>query len=257
MDLLIIKIIILSIIQGISEWLPISSSGILIIFEDLLDLNDEIFNFNLNVIVHFGSLLAVITYFFNDLKNLFKNKKLLKNIIIATVPVIIVGGGLSISDFIFEFQNLKTVAFATVFFAIVMYFCDKVKIRKKFQLSIPFKDSLYIGLSQIFALIPGTSRSGITISCARLLGYSRVDATKFSFLISIPAILGANSISFTNTNFINLESEYFLLLLAFLVSYFVSLITIKSLLKFLQKYTLNVFVIFRIFLGFALVFFSI
>ena len=93
MDLLIIKIIILSIIQGISEWLPISSSGILIIFEDLLDLNDEIFNFNLNVIVHFGSLLAVITYFFNDLKNLFKNKKLIKNIIIATVPVIIVGGG--------------------------------------------------------------------------------------------------------------------------------------------------------------------
>ena len=85
-------------------------------FEDLLDLNDEIFNFNLNVIVHFGSLLAVITYFFNDLKNLFKNKKLIKNIIIATVPVIIVGGGLSISDFIFEFQNLKTVAFATVFF---------------------------------------------------------------------------------------------------------------------------------------------
>jgi len=256
-DLLIIKIIILSIIQGISEWLPISSSGILIIFEDLLNLNDEIFNFNLNVIVHFGSLFAVITYFFNDLKNLIKNKKLIKNIIIATIPVIIVGGFLSISDFIFKFQNIKTVAFTTVFFAIVMYFCDKVKIKKKFLLFIPFKDSLYIGLSQIFALIPGTSRSGITISCARVLGYSRVDATKFSFLISIPAILGANSISFTNTSFINLKDEYFLLLIAFVVSYFVSLITIKLLFKFLQKYTLNVFVIFRLVLGFTLFFFFI
>src|SRR5210317_295966 len=239
----------LAIIQGVTEWLPISSSGLLVIFEELVKLEDKNLNLLFNIAVHGGSLIAVVIYFLKDLFQIFNNYNLIKNIIIATVPVVIVGFFIKITGLNIFLQDIKVVAFATLFFSIVLYFSDKTKVTIQFNKNISNKNALLIGLAQILALIPGTSRSGITISCARFLGFSRVDSAKFSFLISIPVLFAACVLGFSDVVFEPNNQIIILIIFGFFVSLITSLLCIKVFLKFVENNSLNLFVVLRIILG--------
>ena len=249
-------LIALAIIQGITEWLPISSSGILVFLEQLINLEDKNLNLLFNISVHAGSLIAIIFYFKKDIFNILKNLKLLQNIVIATIPVVLFGLIVKVLNLNIFLQDIKVVAFATVFFSIILYLSDKTKVSQHYEQNIPNKNAFYIGLAQVLALIPGTSRSGITITCARYLGYSRTHAAKFSFIISIPVLLAATTlgageviINF-NPNIINI------LLIGFSFSLIASLLSIKVFLSFVEKNNLTLFVVLRLILGAGLLFYS-
>ena len=239
----------LAIIQGVTEWLPISSSGLLVIFEELVKLEDKNLNLLFNIAVHGGSLIAVVIYFLKDLFQIFNNYNLIKNIIIATIPVVIAGFLIKITGLNIFLQDIKVVAFATLFFSIVLYFSDKTKVTIQFNKNISNKNALLIGLAQILALIPGTSRSGITISCARFLGFSRVDSAKFSFLISIPVLFAACVLGFSDVVFEPNNQIIILITFGFFVSLITSLLCIKVFLKFVENNSLTLFVVLRIILG--------
>lgn len=239
----------LAIIQGVTEWLPISSSGLLVIFEELIKLEDKNLNLLFNIAVHGGSLIAVVIYFLKDLFQIFNNYNLIKNIIIATVPVVVAGFLIKITGLNIFLQDIKVVAFATLFFSIVLYFSDKTKVTIQFNKNISNKNALLIGLAQVLALIPGTSRSGITISCARFLGFSRVDSAKFSFLISIPVLFAACVLGVNDIVFEPNKQIIILIIFGFLVSLIISLLCIKVFLKFVENNSLTLFVVLRIILG--------
>ena len=245
----------LSIIQGVTEWLPISSSGLLVIFEELVMLKDKNQNLLFNIATHTGSLIAVIIYFKKELFNIFDNIPLILNIIIATIPVIFLGFLVKFFNINLFLQDMKVVAYATIFFSIILYLSDKTPVKKKFDRNISNKNAFYIGLAQVLALIPGTSRSGITISCARYLGFSRLDSAKFSFLISIPTLFAATVFGIGET-IINFDKDFIIFLLSgFFLSLIISLMTIKVFLSFVERYSLNIFVIFRLIIGFILLFY--
>jgi len=239
----------LAVIQGVTEWLPISSSGLLVIFEELVKLEDKNLNLLFNIAVHGGSLIAVVIYFLKDLFQIFNNYNLIKNIIIATIPVVIAGFLIKITGLNIFLQDIKVVTFATLFFSIVLYFSDKTKVTIQFNKNISNKNALLIGLAQVLALIPGTSRSGITISCARFLGFSRVDSAKFSFLISIPVLFAACVLGFSDVVFEPNNQIIILIIFGFFVSLIISLLCIKVFLKFVENNSLNLFVVLRIILG--------
>ncbi len=239
----------LAVIQGVTEWLPISSSGLLVIFEELVKLEDKNLNLLFNIAVHGGSLIAVVIYFLKDLFQIFNNYNLIKNIIIATIPVVIAGFLIKITGLNIFLQDIKVVAFATLFFSIVLYFSDKTKVTIQFNKNISNKNALLIGLAQVLALIPGTSRSGITISCARFLGFSRVDSAKFSFLISIPVLFAACVLGFSDVVFEPNNQIIILITFGFFVSLITSLLCIKVFLKFVENNSLTLFVVLRIILG--------
>jgi undecaprenyl-diphosphatase len=239
----------LAVVQGVTEWLPISSSGLLVIFEELVKLEDKNLNLLFNIAVHGGSLIAVVIYFLKDLFQIFNNYNLIKNIIIATIPVVIAGFLIKITGLNIFLQDIKVVAFATLFFSIVLYFSDKTKVTIQFNKNISNKNALLIGLAQVLALIPGTSRSGITISCARFLGFSRVDSAKFSFLISIPVLFAACALGFSDVVFEPNNQIIVLITFGFFVSLITSLLCIKVFLKFVENNSLTLFVVLRIILG--------
>ena len=239
----------LAVIQGVTEWLPISSSGLLVIFEELVKLEDKNLNLLFNIAVHGGSLIAVVIYFLKDLLQIFINYNLIKNIIIATIPVVIAGFLIKITGLNIFLQDIKVVAFATLFFSIVLYFSDKTKVTIQFNKNISNKNALLIGLAQVLALIPGTSRSGITISCARFLGFSRVDSAKFSFLISIPVLFAACVLGFSDVVLEPNNQIIILITFGFFVSFITSLLCIKFFLKFVENNSLTLFVVLRIILG--------
>jgi undecaprenyl-diphosphatase len=249
-------LIALAIIQGITEWLPISSSGILVFLEQLINLDDKNLNLLFNISVHAGSLIAIIFYFKKEILNILKNLKLLQNIIIATIPVVLFGFIVKVLNLNIFLQDIKVVAFATVFFSIILYLSDKTKVSQYYEQNIPNKNAFYIGLAQVLALIPGTSRSGITITCARYLGYSRTHAAKFSFIISIPVLLAATTLGAVEA-IINLNSQVInILLIGFSFSLIASLLSIKVFLSFVENNSLTLFVILRLILGAGLLFYS-
>jgi len=246
----------LAIIQGITEWLPISSSGILVFLEQLINLKDKNLNLLFNISVHAGSLIAIILYFKKEILNILKNLKLLQNIIIATIPVVLFGLIVKVLNLNIFLQDIKVVAFATVFFSIILYLSDKNKVSQYYERNIPNKNALYIGLAQVLALIPGTSRSGITITCARYLGYSRTHAAKFSFIISIPVLLAATTLGAAEA-VMNFDLQVIsILLIGFCFSLIASLLSIKVFLSFVENNSLTLFVVLRLILGAGLLFYS-
>ena len=244
-----IEIFILSLIQGIAEFLPISSSSHLIIASEHLKLEK---NLAIDVSLHLGSFLAVIVYFHKDVLNFYKDKILFFKIIISSVPVMVVGVILVETNFIEKIRNIETIAWTTLIFGILLFVSDKFKMKKTIEKNFNFKSAIFIGSLQILALIPGVSRSGIAITAARFLGFERVNSAKISFLISIP-ILGAVSI-FGLTNIISSDNQDFakLNIFAIISAFFFSIITIKYFLKYLNKFSLNVFVYYRVLLGIIL-----
>ena len=249
-----IEVLVLAIIQGVTEFLPISSSSHLILISNYINFNNQ--NLSIDVSLHIGSFLAVITYFFKDIINFFRDKKLFYKILLSSFPVMVIGYILVKYNFIDTLRNIELIAWTTIIFGILLYIADKFKIEKKIENDLSYKSAIFIGFFQVLSLIPGVSRSGITITAARLLKFERYDSAKISFLLSIPT-LGGVSI-FGLNNLINSESlEFsFLNLLSITLSFIFSLITIKFFLSFIQKFSLKIFVIYRIFLGLILLYLS-
>ena len=242
-----VEVIILSIVQGITEFLPISSSAHLILISKYFNFSNE--NLPLNVSLHLGSLLAIIFFFKKELFNFISNKQLFFKIILGSVPVIIFGFFLIKLNLIDYLKNYKVIGWSTIIFGILLYFSDRVKVKKSINHDFKYRTALYIGLFQILSLIPGVSRSGITISGARFFNFSRVDSVKISFLISIPTLMAASLYNVQNLIVEKNFSVSLLNLLGFFLSFFFSYITIKFLIKFLQEFSLTSFVIYRLILG--------
>ncbi len=246
-----IEIFILSLIQGITEFLPVSSSSHLILISEFLNFNNQ--GLSIDVSLHIGSFAAVLFYFKKDIKKFFDNKVIFLKILISSVPVIIIGFFLVETGLIEKIRNVKIIAFTTIIFGILLFISDKFKLEKNIEKNFTYRSALFIGFFQILSLIPGVSRSGIAITAARILNFKRVDAAKISFLISIP-ILGAVSIfGIKNLIFANDLSFTYLNLLSIIVSFIFSFITIKYFLSYINKFNLNVFVYYRIFLGLLLI----
>ncbi len=239
----LIEIFILSAIQGISEFLPISSSAHLIVVSNLYELRTS--SLLMDISLHLGSLFAIVFFFKKDLFDLKKNKKLLSLIVIGSIPLIVFGYLLYTTELIKFMRDIKIIAWTTLIFGIVLFFADQRKIEKNISSNLNIKSILIIGLFQVLALIPGVSRAGITITAARILKFNRVDAGKISFLLSIPALAGASFLGLKDLTIQNIEPN-FLLLLAVIFSFIFSYITVKYFLIYINKFSMSAIVIYRI-----------
>ncbi len=244
-----IEILILSAIQGISEFLPISSSAHLILISNFYDFKTS--SLLIDISLHLGSLFAIMFYFKKDLFDLKNNKRLLGLIIVGSIPLMIFGYILHSSDLIYFVRNVEIIAWTTLFFGFILYFSDQSKTKKNISKNLNLKSIIFIGIFQILALIPGVSRAGITITAARFLNFNRVDSSKISFLLSIPALIGASSLGITDALKETLEISY-LSIIAIVLSFLFSFITVKYFLKYVNNFSLNIFVIYRVFLGIIL-----
>ena len=250
-----IEILILSLIQGVAEFIPVSSSSHLIVVSKYLNFNEQ--SLSIDVSLHMGSFLAVVVYFYKDLLSFFKNRFLFLKIFISSVPVMIVGFFLVKFGLVDKIRNLETIAWMTIIFGILLYISDRFNLNKSLEKNFTYKSAIIIGLFQILSLIPGVSRSGIAITAARLLNFDRVDSAKISFFLSIP-VLGA--VSFFGLKNLIAEDNFYLMklnLLSAIFSFIFSLITIKYFLKYIKNFNLNLFVYYRILLGLALLYLTL
>ena len=258
----ILHIAVLALIQGITEFLPVSSSGHLVLVPSLTGWADQ--GLVLDVAVHVGTLGAVMIYFWRDLWGmvigLFRvatgrrdaeariSAHLAIQIVVATLPVI--AAGYALNHYMPEgIRGLLVVAWATLGFGIVLFIADRVGMTIRRIEHMRYSDAIIIGVSQVLALIPGTSRSGITMSAARILGFERADAARFSMLLSIPTILGAGTLKglelAESGNADLTAAAAFAAGLAFLSA----LIAIALLMAWLRRSSFTPFVIYRILLG--------
>lgn len=246
-----IEILILSFIQGVTEFLPVSSSSHLILVSEYLNFEGQ--SLSIDVSLHIGSFLAVVLYFYKDILNFLKNRFLFLKIFISSLPVMIIGFFLVKFGLIEKIRNLELIAWMTIIFGILLYVSDRFSLSKDLDKNFTYKSAILIGLFQILSLVPGVSRSGIAITAARLLNFKRIDSAKISFLLSIP-ILGA--VSFFGIKNLFLLNDVYLIklnLLSIFMSFIISLLTIKYFLKYINKFNLNLFVFYRIFLGLVLI----
>ena len=256
----IISTIILGIVQGIAEFLPISSSAHLIIFRDVFGIGANMSKdmaLSFDIALHLGTLLAIGIFFFKDFITMIskgitkgpkdKDGKIFWYLIVATIPAAI--AGILFEDVIEKLirGNLIIIASALAIMGIIIYLADKYSQNKKDIKELKLKDAIIIGCSQVLALIPGFSRSGTTIAAARTLGVERENAAKFSFFLSAPVVCGAVVLELLDSKtwtVIALEPLTFII--GILISFIVGLICIKYLLKYLQKHNFKVFMIYRI-----------
>ena len=241
-----LEILILSIIQGISEFLPVSSSAHLIIFSNIINFSNNSLIFDVGL--HLGSLLAILFYFRKELLKILNDKKLFNLLLIGSIPLILFGYIFYTTGIINSFRNLKIIAWTTLIFGLLMYFSDTFKIKKKIEKDLTIKNILIIGVMQILAIIPGVSRSGITITAGRFLNFDRYDSTKISFYLSIPALMGASVLSLKDAVNENIEFNFFLII-SIILSFIFSYLTIKYFLIYTKKFSLKFFVIYRVVLS--------
>jgi len=239
-----VEILILSIIQGVSEFLPISSIAHLVLVSKYYVFNNQ--NLLIDICLHLGSLLAIIIYFRDDLFNFIKNKKFLIKILIGTIPIIPIGYIFFQTGIINQLRNLEVIGWTSFAFGILLYISDKTKIKKKIETDFSNKSAIFIGMFQVLALIPGVSRSGITITSGRLLGFSRFDSAKVSFLLSIPTLLAASILGIYNIYKEASPELNFLAIIAVIFSFIFSYLTIMIFLNFIKKFSLKIFVVYRI-----------
>ena len=247
----------LAVIQGLSEFLPISSSAHLILFSEFMGSSPNLFY---DVSLHLGTLIAVSIYFRNDLIDIFSSvikynsifhNLLLKQLIISCIPTLLLG--FIFLDLIDSYLRTSAViAVTTILFAVVLFIVTFKKSKKISINEITLYDALIIGLAQSIALIPGTSRSGITISAGLMLGLDNKTASKFSFLMAIPTI-GAIAIYQIVTTDINYLTDYFEVnILGLTVSFIIAYVTIDFFIKFINRIGFLPFIIYRIVLGLVL-----
>ncbi len=249
-----IEIFFLSIIQGLTEFLPISSSSHLILVSKYFNFDNQ--SLSIDVSLHIGSFLGVIFYFKKDIFNFIKNKEIFLKIIISSIPVMIAGFVLIKLNLIDQIRNIKIIGWTTLIFGILLYISDKFPARNKIKNSFNYKSVFIIGFFQILSLIPGVSRSGITITAARFLDYKREESAKISFLLSIPTLAAVSLfgiINLTNNNSLDIS---LINISSIILSFIVSLITIKYFLQYIKKFSLSIFVGYRVVLGLIILFFA-
>ena len=257
-----LKVIILGIVEGITEWLPISSTGHLILVEEFVKLNfSQSYLDMFNVVIQLGAIMAVVVINFHRL-NPFSPKKTEKQkkmtlqlwvkVVIASIPAGVVG--ILFNDFIEEkFNNSYVVATMLIVVGVLFIVIEnrhkgrKPQITKISQMGVPVL--IWIGVFQMLAMIPGTSRSGATIVGALALGVSRTAAADFTFFLAIPAMAGASLVKLRHFGFDFTGTELGLLLLGCVVSFVVSILAIKFLLKYIQNHDFKAFGYYRIVLG--------
>ena len=247
----IIEVLILSAIQGISEFLPISSSAHLILVSSLYEFKSS--SLLIDISLHLGSLFAIIYFFRKELLDIKNNQRILGLITLGSIPLIIVGYFLYTTGIIYSLRNIEVIAWATLIFGIILYIADKSRFDKKISANLNFQSILIIGLFQIFSLIPGVSRAGITMTAARILKFNRVDSSKISFLLSIPALGGASFLGLKDLFDQSVEFNY-LIIIAIVSSFIFSFITVKFFLEYINKFSMNAFVIYRIIIASILFF---
>ena len=245
----IIEVLILSAIQGISEFLPISSSAHLILVSNLYEFKSS--SLLIDISLHLGSLFAIIFFFRKDLLDVRNNKRLLSLIIVGSIPLIVVGYILYSTGIIYELRNIKIIAWTTLIFGVVLFVADRNRFDKKISTNLNLQSILFISLFQIFSLLPGVSRAGITITAARILKFNRLDSSKISFLLSIPALGGASFLGLKDVFDQSVEFNY-LVIIAVVSSFIFSFMTVKFFLIYINKFSMNAFVIYRVLIAMIL-----
>lgn len=240
--------IILGIVQGLTEFLPVSSTAHLILIPWFFNFSDPGLYFD--AVLHFGTFFAVLLFFGSDfVKILLHERRLLLALLVATVPGAAFGMFLE-SKVETVFRSPEIIAFTLAIFGLVIWFIDRRSKEERNFEKLEFKDAIFIGLSQIFALIPGVSRSGITMMAGRYRNFTREAAVRFSFLLSAPIIFGSSASSFlkiikggdASFDFLNLG-------VALVTSFIFGFLAIKFLVKYVSKNNFNIFVIYRLILA--------
>lgn len=263
-----LKVIILGIVEGITEWLPISSTGHLILVDEFMRLNmSDAFKEMFDVLVQLGAILAVIVIYFkkllpvdlvkkedNSRKPAWNKDKLILwcKILVACLPAAIIG--IPFNDKIDElFYNAPIVAVMLIVYGIAFIIVEKLHKGKEFKIndigSITFKTAALIGIFQVLALIPGTSRSGATIVGAMIIGVGRTAAAEFTFYLAIPVMFGASLLKLIKFGFAFTAAEAAALILGMVVAFVVSIIAIRFLMGYIKKHDFTVFGWYRIILG--------
>ena len=250
-----LQLILLSLVQGLTEFLPVSSSAHLVLLSEFLGEEDQGIIFDVGV--HFGTLLAALVYFRSDLKKMIINlgshkllseeNNLTTNLVIGVIPILL--AGFLLRDFInLHLRNSEVIAYATIIFGIFLYTAQLRKGKEDLD-SVNLKQALIIGLFQCLALIPGTSRSGITITAGLFLGLSATAASRFSFLLAIPTIGAIALAELIRISFIDITDNGTELSIALIISFLVAYISIDMFLKLIDRIGFTPFVIYRLLLG--------
>ncbi|HWA05579.1 MAG TPA: undecaprenyl-diphosphate phosphatase [Ignavibacteria bacterium] len=262
----ILKAILLGVVQGLTEFLPVSSTAHLRIIPSFFGWGD--IGASYTAVIQVGTMIAIILYFRNDLMNMakammlslktkdFKSKdtRLLIMIIIGTIPIMI--AGFLLKDLIrHQFRNMYIVAASLIFFSVILMIADRFTKKKVDLNSITYKDGIIVGIFQAMALIPGASRSGSTISGAFFRNMTREDAARFSFLLSIPAVLlsGVYELFSQRETLLSGDSAVLSLIIATVVSGVVGYWSIWFLLSFIKKHSMMLFVVYRVIFGILII----
>ncbi len=252
-----VQLIVLAIVQGITEFLPISSSGHLVLVPALTGWPDQ--GRVIDVAVHVGTLGAVVVYFRRDLVDMVRKPpvpsigvdgpKLLGFVVLATIPVIAVGGLVYLSGIDEALRSVEVIAWTTLGFGALLYLADRYGLTIRRVEDLTWGSALAIGVAQVLALVPGTSRAGITITMARVLGYERDEAARFSMLLSIPAILAAAALGafeLWRTGNVDLGIDA---LVAAVLAFGSAFVAISAMMSWLRRATYTPFVVYRLILG--------
>lgn len=261
----LIQQLIIAIVQGITEFLPISSSGHLILIPFITDLPDQ--GPLIDVAVHVGSLLAIMIYFWRDVLGLARGgfsvvgvgkdplqRRLFWWIVIGTIPAVALGLFLKMGGYLEGFRTTDLVAANLIIYGLLLGLADHFGKQVKKYEDMTLRDAILVGLAQALALIPGTSRSGATMTMARFLGYQRVEAARFSFLLAIPAVAGAGLLAVLDLAEASAQMQWDALVTG-VFTFVAAFATMAFLMNFLKRASMMVFVVYRVLLGAALLYF--
>ena len=256
-------LLLVAVVQGLTEFLPISSSGHLILIPRLTDLPDQ--GLTVDIAAHTGTLGAVVLYFRREFGNAVlgvldlaqgrtqtDNSRLALCLVIATIPVVIVGAAVKLTGFDAMLRSLHVIGIATLGFGVLLYWSDQAHRSVKSSQNWTIRDAAIIGIWQIAALIPGASRSGVAITAARMCGYSRQDAARLSMLMSLPVICAATALTLLELiaagDSIAVKQAAAVAGLSFVAA----LATLALLMRMVRMYSFTPFVIYRVVLGILL-----
>ncbi|TIX48943.1 undecaprenyl-diphosphate phosphatase [Alteraurantiacibacter aquimixticola] len=257
--------LLIAVVQGITEFLPISSSGHLILIPYFTDFPDQ--GPMIDVAVHVGSLLAIIIYFWRDVMGLARGgfaavgigkdplqRRLFWWVVIGTIPAVALGLFLKLGGYLDSFRITDLVAVNLIVYGVLLGLADRFGSQEKSFEDVTLRDAILVGLAQALALIPGTSRSGATMTAARALGYKRVEAARFSFLLAIPAVAGAGLLAVLDLAEASAQMQWDALVTG-VFTFIAAFATMAFLMNFLKRASMMVFVAYRVLLGAGLLLF--
>lgn len=254
--------LLIAVVQGVTEFLPISSSGHLILIPHFTDFSDQ--GPLIDVAVHVGSLLAIVIYFFRDVRGLAtgglasigigtapEQRRLFVWIAIGTIPAVLLGLFLHLGGYLEGFRSTTLIGINLIIYGLLLGAADRWGRQERSYEDMGLKDAILVGLAQALALIPGTSRAGVTMTAARALGFHRAEAARFSFLLSIPAVAGAGLLATLELAGATREMQWDAIVAGGL-TFVAAFVTMAGLMRFLKTQSMLIFVIYRVLLGTAL-----